>query len=320
VPPPGPIAPVSLNSPYRINLMSTRNSTHPLTGSPDDYFYSTPALSADFQFAGEADSGFEAIALVKIVLPVVPALPAQVLYASEVKGTVAINVSDINQGQIGDCFLLSSIGEIALLKPTFISNMIHVNSDGTETVTLYVASNGALPAYNTTSFKPITETVTNVFANYSVNNGTNQDVVAGQKEIWPQVLEKAVATLDSGVKLSATLNGTYSSIMNGGSPMLAMEQLTGHSASYISNVASMSLATLVSHQTAGDLIVFDTKSSGALTNGLFNCHAYMFEGVTGTGASAMVHLGNPWGFDQPTAIAFSTLSKSFVEVDVGHFA
>ena len=141
----------------------------------------------------------------------------------------------------------------------------------------------------------------------------------GQKEIWVQVLEKAVAMLDSGPKLSATLTGTYSSIANGGSPLLAMEQLTGHATSYFTNVASMSLATLLADQAAGDLLVFDTKSSGALTNGLYNNHAYMFEGVTGTGAAAMVHLGNPWGVYQPTPIAFSTLSKSFAEVDVGHF-
>ncbi len=299
--------------------MSIRNM-HTLGESADDYGYSTAVLSADFQFADGTDTTFEAIAVAKIVLPAVPALPAQVLYASEVKGTVAINVSDINQGQIGDCFLLSSIGEIALLQPSFISNMIHVNSNGTETVTLYVASNGALASYNTTSFKPITEIVTNVFAGYSVNNRTDQAVVAGQKEIWPQVLEKAVAMLDSGVKLSATLNGTYSSIANGGSPLLAMEQLTGHSTSFTTNLPGMSLATLVNHQNAGDLIVFDTKSSGPLTNGLVNNHAYMFEGVTGTGTSAMVHLGNPWGFNQPTAIAFSTLSRSIAEVDFGRFA
>jgi hypothetical protein len=296
--------------------MSVR--THKLTGSFDDTGYASFSQSADDQFSADANSGFGAAA--KVTTVPVPAPPTPVLYLTEVPGTAAINVSDINQGQIGDCFVLSSIGEIALLRPSFISNMIHVNSNGTETVTLYTASTGKLPAWNTTAFKPITETVTNVFATYSVNNGAIQDVAAGQKEIWPQVLEKAVATLDSGPALSATLAGTYSSIMNGGSPLVAMEELTGHATSFYSNIASLSLSTLLADQAAGDLLVFDTKSVGALTNGLFNNHAYMFEGVTGAGASAMVHLGNPWGFDQPTPIAFSTLSKSFAEVDVGHLA
>ena len=101
--------------------------------------------------------------------------------------------------------------------------------------------------------------------------------------------------------------------------MIAMEELTGHAASYMS-AASVTLANLQSFVTAGDLVVMDTLSRGSLPNGLFNNHAYMFEGVTGSGASAMVHLGNPWGFDQPTPMLVSQLSHGFVEVDVGHLS
>ncbi len=237
-----------------------------------------------------------------------PAL-TQVLYLAETPNTNAITVGDINQGQIGDCFLLSPIGELALLKPTSIMNMIHVNANGTESVTLYEASNGRLPGWNTTAFKPISETVSNVFPNDAVNNRATQDVSMGRKEIWPQVLEKAVATL----------NGGYGAIANGGSPVMAMEELTGHAASFMSP-ASLSLATLQRFSAAGDLVVMDTLSSGALPNGLFNSHAYMFEGVTGTGATALVHLGNPWGFDQPTAMLVSQLPRGFAEVDVGHLS
>jgi hypothetical protein len=46
----------------------------------------------------------------------------------------------------------------------------------------------------------------------------------------------------------------------------------------------------------------------------------MFEGVTGSGAGAVAHLGNPWGFDQPAAMLVSQLSRGFSEVDVGHLA
>lgn len=233
----------------------------------------------------------------------------QVLYLTETGNTGPISVSDINQGQIGDCFLLSPIGEMAMLKPASISNMIHVNANGTETVMLFEASNGRLPTWGSTAFKAVSETVTNVFPNYSVNNGATQDVLNGQKEIWPQVIEKAVATLDGG----------YGAIANGGSPVIAMEELTGHAASFMSP-ASLTLSALQSFVSAGDLVVMDTLSSGALPNGLFNNHAYMFEGVTGTGASALAHFGNPWGFDQPTAMLVSQLSRGFTEVDVGHLS
>lgn len=238
-----------------------------------------------------------------------PAPQTQTLYLTEPGDPDAINLDDIHQGQIGDCYLLSSIGEIALLDPAFISGAIHANPTATETVTLYEASNGHLPGWGTTAFKAVTEAVTNVFPTYAVNNGATQDVVGNVKEIWPQVLEKAYATL----------NGSYSAIANGGSPVLAMEELTGHAATSLSP-ASLTLATLQSFIKAGDLIVMDTLPRGNLPDGLFNDHAYMFTSVTGSGASAVVHLANPWGFDQPTPVLLSQLSHGFDEVDVGHLA
>ncbi|HTB42142.1 MAG TPA: C2 family cysteine protease, partial [Acetobacteraceae bacterium] len=147
-----------------------------------------------------------------------------VLYLQEAGETSLISVYDINQGQIGDCFLLSSIGEIALWHPSGITNMIQANANGTETVTLYLAANGSLPTYGTTAFESVQITVNNTFPGNSVNNGATQDVLNGEKEIWVQVLEKAVATLGGG----------YNSIANGGNPMIAMEELTGQAATDMS--------------------------------------------------------------------------------------
>lgn len=278
--------------------MSKFHVSQDLTDSSDnadDLFYAQEASNQP----GASASLFAAV--------VAPPVPTQTLYLTEPGTGAAISLGDIHQGQIGDCFLLSSIGEIALLQPSFISNMIHVNSNGTETVTLYEASNGRLPGWSTTSFKAVNETVTNVFPSYSVDSGVGQDVSGGQKEIWPQVLEKAVATLDGG----------YGAIANGGSPVIAMEELTGHAASFMSP-ANLTLASLQSLIKAGDLLVMDTLPYGALPDGLVNNHAYMFEGVTGSGASAVVHLGNPWGFDQPAPILLSQLSRGIAEVDIGH--
>jgi hypothetical protein len=288
--------------------MSKIHALNTLTDALDtaDYAtvdYATLAVAND----GQLDNA-SAAAGVMTTTAAAPAL-TQVLYLTETGETTAINVADINQGQLGDCYLLSSIGEIALLKPTFISNMIHVNSNGTETVTLYEGTNGRLPATSTAALKAVSVTVTNTFPTDSVNNAATQDVLKGQKEIWPQVLEKAYATL----------NGSYTAIGNGGSPLLAMEELTGHAASFMSP-ASLTLAALNSYVAAGDMLVFDTLSSGALPNNLVNGHAYMFEGVTGSGATAMAHFGNPWGFDQPSAMLLSQVSRGFGEVDIGHFS
>ena len=80
--------------------------------------------------------------------------PTQTLYLTEPGTTSPISVSDINQGQLGDCFLLSSIGEEALFHPSAITNMIHDNGNGTETVTLYTGSNGRLPPSTRPASRP----------------------------------------------------------------------------------------------------------------------------------------------------------------------
>jgi len=239
--------------------------------------------------------------------PVIKSQPTA-LYLTESGDTTAISVNDIHQGQIGDCFLLSSIGELAQWHSSSITNMIKSNANGTETVTLYAGTNGKPAGFGATSFKPITETVTNTFASNGVNNGATQDVVNGTKEIWVQVLEKAVAQEDGGM----------SAISNGGNPCIALQELTGHTATW-NNPATLSAATLTRDLTGGDLIVMDTASSG-LGYGLVGNHAYMMEGVQGTGSSAMVKLGNPWGMDQPQLIPVANLARAgIVEVDIGHW-
>ncbi|HKM63000.1 MAG TPA: C2 family cysteine protease [Acidisphaera sp.] len=237
--------------------------------------------------------------------PGAPAPLTDVLYLQEPGDTSPISVDDLHQGNIGDCFLISSIGELALNDPSAISNMIHVNSNGTETVTLYEASNGRLPNLGTTQFKPVQVTVTNTFPSYSVNSGAGQDVVGNEKEIWPQVLEKAYATL----------NGGYGAIANGGYSVIALEELTGQPATSVS-AASLSLSQLQAYVSAGDLIVMGTFNRSNLPDNLVGDHAHMFEGITMSGSTPMVRLGNPWGYDQPAAIPLSQLAQGIQEVDI----
>ena len=235
--------------------------------------------------------------------------PTPTLYLQESGDTSQISVNDLHQGQLGDCFLISSIGELAINAPSAIPNMIHVNANGTETVTLYTDQSGHLPTFGTTAFKADAVNVSNIFSSAAVNNGATQDVVGNLKEIWPQVIEKAVATLDGG----------YSAIASGGNPVIAMEELTGHAAAYMSPSA-LTQVGLKAMLAVGDLITMDTSSQSNLAYNLVSNHAYMMETMTtASNGTPMVQLGNPWGTDQPMAIPFSQLAKGIVEVDVGHF-
>ncbi len=232
----------------------------------------------------------------------------QVLYLQEAGNTSPISVTDINQGQMGDCYLLSSIGEIVLFHPSLISQMIQANADGTETVTLWLAANGSIPTYGTTAYKADAITVTNTFPSNSVNNGASQDVSNGQKEIWVQVLEKAVATLYGG----------YNGIANGGIPSISMEELTGNAA-MSTWAGGISLQQLQTDIAAGDLITFDTQDAATLPYGLYGDHAYMFQSLSTVNGTVMVNLLNPWGFYNPSPVPFSMLTSVFNEVDVGQF-
>ena len=236
-----------------------------------------------------------------------PASLTQVLWLQETGTSAPISVTDINQGQMGDCYLLSSIGELALFHPGWITNIIRANADGTETVTLFRAANGALPGIGTAAYTPVAIDVTNSFPSNSVNNGATQGVLNGQKEIWVQVLEKA----------AATLNGGYNGIANGGIPSISMEELTGCSAMSTS-AAAISSQQLQADVAAGDLITFDTGwAGGTLPYGLYGDHAYMFQSLTTVNGTVMLNLLNPWGFDQPNPIPFSQIGTVCDEVDIG---
>ncbi len=230
------------------------------------------------------------------------------LYLTEAGDHSAISVDDINQGQLGDCFLLSSLGELAIYDPAAITKMIGVNANGTESVALFESPAGSVPGFGATQFSQTAQSVTNVFSSASVNNGANQDVVGSSKEIWAQVVEKAYAQA----------NGGYAGINQGGNPCIALQQLTGHTAQWESPAAATA-ASLTSDVNAGDLIVMDTQNANSLPYNLVGGHAYMFEGLVNSGGVSCVKLGNPWGVDQPSLIPVTQLSHSgVVEVDIGH--
>jgi hypothetical protein len=220
-----------------------------------------------------------------------------------------VSVTDIFQGSINDCFLMAAIGELAFYNPTFITNMIKSNTNGTETVTLYSSSTGTTPAIGATAFKAMTKTVTNVFPTNAANNGATQGVVGTQKEIWPQVIENAYSQA----------NGGYAGISNGGNPCVALEQLTGKTATYVL-ASKLTLADLIADVAAKDLIVMDTPVTGTLSYGLTNNHSYIFEGIVGSGSTASVQLADPWGTKPVALIPFTSLAKNIIEVDIGHYA
>jgi hypothetical protein len=122
----------------------------------------------------------------------------QALYLQEQGDASEITPTDIHQEQIGDCGLLSVLGEIAIKDPAYIPDqLIRRDDDSAETVALYNGAGGGDIDFKTAEFSPVSFHIDNNFPPGSVNGGRHDSVVDGFKEIWPQVLEKAYA-IDQG--------------------------------------------------------------------------------------------------------------------------
>lgn len=230
----------------------------------------------------------------------------QELYGKEVSGDWTVAQSDINQGQLSDCFFLAPLMEVIRQgqmgnHPNFIQNMITQNADGTETVRLYQPT-----SLFSNTYQPVYETVSNAFDPGSVNNNPYEDMVGGIKEIWPQVIEKAYAQLVGG----------YGNL-DTGQPETAMSAITGQP-STIDYPEGQTYSSLRKLTDAHDMIVFETPwaPSTYTAAGLVADHCYAFEGYSGTSA---IMVGNPWG---PTAgpeikIQIAGLSNCFSSMAVG---
>jgi hypothetical protein len=125
------------------------------------------------------------------------------------------SMNDINQGYLGDCYLLSCLSEMADQDPNRIKSMINVNGDGTYGVRFFV--NGSAQWV----------TVNSALA----NGGTIFD--RSGTSLWSQLIEKAYAQFQGEYSTtgnsSARYGNSWSSIGNGGNPANALAALTGAS-------------------------------------------------------------------------------------------
>ena len=211
-------------------------------------------------------------------------------------------MSDINQGDLGDCYLLSSLAEVANQDPNAILSMITDNGNSTYGVRFnfggavyYVTVDNTLPDGGA------------VF-----NNSPN---------IWASIVEKAFAEWAGEYALNGwtSYNNSFTTIGNGGDPAYALEAITGatsirdiyaNGSSWISYTmnnrlnwtgvwASETNAALLS-DIAASLAVGDDVELSSYTNAtsggkitLVADHAMSIYGFDA--ATNMVEIRNPWG-------------------------
>ena len=212
---------------------------------------------------------------------------------------------DVNQGYLGDCYFVSSLGEIALKDPSAIESMISSNGNGTYAVRFmvdgqpdYVTVNSELPIMG---------------AGYQWANGSTQEFANGTTDDWVALIEKGYAELNAqtnaphGMELNSA-SDSYEGIAAGSASALTL--LTGQSETgYALNPKDSSsalasiMSTVASSWSSGEEILMSTPAS---SNGnLVGDHMYMVTGVNA--ATDTFTIQNPWNsaYSGPLAMTFT---------------
>lgn len=207
-----------------------------------------------------------------------------------------IDETDVQQGQIGDCYFMSAIAAVAKNNPESIKKLITAKSDGSYDVKLY-AKSGKL------ALEP---TIINVKPDFVTDkNGNLIYADAGDKEIWVMLLEKAYAKMMGG----------YDDIGEGGFIEAGLEAITGtdskvymlvsYTTKQISEVITQAIADkkpiTAASEGSGEQ-EFTTEAGNVIYKG----HAYSIEKLTGD----KLFLRNPWGHSHAT-LSLTEFKKYF---------
>jgi len=217
--------------------------------------------------------------------------------------------TDVNQGNIGDCYFVATLGELALRSPSAIQNMFIVNGDGTYTVRFfqngvahYVTVDNQLPTYGGGYF---------IYANMgdAANNSNNV--------LWVALAEKAYAQLnESGwIRPAAWGGGTnaYAGIEGGYFGDVTSQVANRADSDYYTNGASDETA-LANAWSSGKLIGFASKGSPTSSQ-IVGDHQYVVVGYSSTNHT--VTLFNPWGINNGSqypglvTLTFAQLDANF---------
>lgn len=157
-----------------------------------------------------------------------------------------IDISDVMQGGLGDCYLIAAIAAVADKKPELIRNMIQDNGDGTYTVTFF-EKNSFLGIFETDGFSKVEIKVSLDGSEYAKTG----DQIGMSQEVWTKVIEKGYAEWA----------GSYKDI-EGGFPHNALEAITGVDSKDF-NPSSLSIDNLAESFNNGNAItansLFDYK-------------------------------------------------------------
>jgi len=226
------------------------------------------------------------------------------LYASENAGEPDISPLDITQGGLNDCWLLSGMAAIARENPELIRRLIKDNGDGAYDVTLYGPenpdpngdwSNKTAHVIHVDNRIPTAQGATTAAYAQGGNARGKTTTLPGDAsvELWPMILEKAVAIYLGG----------YTAMDSGGGVGVGLDLLTSGAATEVdmstvdhADVLKTFSLALAAHQgvTAVSAPQFAPESlKHADELGVVAWHVYSVKSVDVQAQT--ISLQNPWG-------------------------
>ncbi|MEJ7730759.1 MAG: C2 family cysteine protease [Polyangiaceae bacterium] len=209
-----------------------------------------------------------------------------------------VHGSDVTQGSMADCYLLSPLGALAMQDPSSIEELIRDNGDGTYTITFREPNPHDWWAFWEPPYREHPVVVTPEFA---TSEGEPTFAKPGDRsadgaELWVMLIEKGYAQHRGG----------YDAIGNSGPPQEALEALTGQESIFLQSRYD-SLARVVEELAAGHALVSsslgaeEARANPLFTEGvrgnppLVASHAYYV--TAADPVSGTITLQNPHGWD-----------------------
>lgn len=214
--------------------------------------------------------------------------------------------SDIKQGQLGDCYLLASMGSLAFQQPALIESAIRYDAERESfRVSLYEAQRSLLGFRKSPKKVDVEVTQGDLATDFARTGNYPAAATSSPPAVWPAVIETAYAK--HAVGPGETLADGFDRIDNGGWPKDALFALSGAPADQLtgSRVKHREFSE-VYEDLKHDLehhrpIVLSTnpvkltKEDGLLSSDNGAGHAYMVEGIRKVDEEVTITLRNPWG-------------------------
>jgi titin len=180
--------------------------------------------------------------------------------------------ADVNQGDVGDCYFLSSLAAFTNHDPQVIENAVVDLGDGTYAVEFQSKGN------------PVYVRVNNSFSSGSLG-GFLYAHPGANDTIWAPVMEKAFAYFRTGAN-------SYESIGGGAMSEVYTDLGIGSNGITVSSLSDASLYALLSNGLSNnEAITFGTQNAPNLVSD----HAYALLGVSKVNGVDMYTVRNPWG-------------------------